>query len=90
MTMHLISEFLMLLAMLSFLYFSVTRFVLRKHFHSLKQGSDDTSKAMAAEIEKYIYPNIHGVTSTDMGFLAITAVLAAISKMLSIYSNIML
>ena len=80
----------MLLAMLFFLYFSVTRFVLRKHFHSLKQGSDDASKAMAADIEKYIYPNIHGVTPTDMGFLAITAGLAVISKALSIYSSIMM
>ncbi len=89
MTLQLASEGLMLLAMLLTLYFSVTRFVLRKHFHSLKQGDDPTSKAMSVDIEKYIFPHIHGVTSVDMRFLAITASLAVAAKALSIYTLVM-
>jgi hypothetical protein len=78
----------MFIALLIVLYFSVTKFLLRRNFHFLKQGDDLMSKAMADDIEKHIFPNIHGITSVDIALIFITASLAVTSKALSIYTLI--
>lgn len=86
MILQLLSEIMMLVAMLLALYYGLTRFVLRKHFLEIKQGRSSISKLMAEDIERHIYPNIHGVTQADMVILIVTALLAVMSKVLAIYT----
>lgn len=86
MTLQLMSEIMMLIAMLIALYFGVTRFVLRKHFLRIKQDESSISKSMAEDIERHIYPHIHGVTQADIMFLMAAALFTVISKVLAIYT----